>query len=70
MITFAFIILMFVVFVRLTVCAVKLTWGITKVLFSLIFLPISLIMGFIFGLFKLVFPVLLIIGIISLFINC
>lgn len=69
MITLAFIILMFVVFVRLTVCAIKLTWGITRVAFSLVFLPISLIIGFVAGLFELVFPVLLIVGIISLFIK-
>lgn len=67
MITFAFIALMLIVFIRLLVVAIKLTWGITKVLFSLVFLPILLIAGFILGLFYLVFPVLLIIGLISLF---
>ena len=65
MITLAFITLMLVVFIRLFIIAIKLTWGITKITFFLVLLPLFLICGFIAGAVKIVFPVLILFGIIS-----
>ena len=67
MLTILFFILMAVIFGRLAFFAIKLAWGFTKVLFTLIFLPIILISIFIGGLIQLAFPILIIVGIISLF---
>lgn len=66
MITALFCILMIMVFGRIAYFAIRLTWGITKVLFSLIFLPLILLYVFFKGLVYLAFPALIIIGIISL----
>lgn len=43
MLTLLFIILMFSVFGKILHMAIKLTWGITKVVFTLIFLPFIVI---------------------------
>ena len=43
MLTLLFIILMFSVFGKILHMAIKLTWGITKVIFTLIFLPFIVI---------------------------
>ena len=47
--------------------AIKMTWGITKVAFSLILLPFTLVFMVLGGLLKLAFPLLAVIGLISLF---
>lgn len=67
MLTFIFIVLMVAIFGRLLYFAIKLTWGFTKVLFTLIFLPLILVFGLLGGLIQIAFPVLIIIGIVSLF---
>ncbi|MDO4940223.1 MAG: hypothetical protein Q4E33_00850 [Erysipelotrichaceae bacterium] len=67
MLELLFIGLMILIFGRMTIFAIKLTWGFAKVLFVLIFLPIILIIALIVGLVRLAFPVLAIIGLISLF---
>lgn len=67
MLTTIFLILMAAIFGRMAFYAFKLTWGFTKVLFTLIFLPVILIFALLGGLIQIAFPVLLIIGIISLF---
>ena len=54
------------IFGKLIWIAFKMTWGITKVLFNLIFLPIILIALVIGGLVSVAPPVLIIIGIIML----
>ena len=64
---FLFLLLLVVIFGRLTYFAFKLTWGITKIIFTLVFLPISLIFALFSGLIKIAFPALLVIGVISLF---
>lgn len=69
MITTIFFILMAIVFARLAFLAVRLTWGFSKVLFTLVFLPIILFGGLVLGLIKISLPVLIVIGIISLFIK-
>ena len=67
MMTFLFIVLMFLVFGKLLVFAIRATWGIAKIFFTLIFLPLILIGLVIKGLLFNALPVLVIIGVISLF---
>lgn len=67
MLELLFVGLMILIFGRIAIFAIKLTWGFTKVLFVLIFLPLILLFALIVGLIKLAFPILIIIGIISLF---
>ena len=62
-----FWILMLVVFGNILIFAIKMTWGITKVAFSLILLPFILVFMVLGGLLKLAFPLLAVIGLISLF---
>ena len=66
MLTLIFTCLMVWIFGKLIWIAFKMTWGITKVLFNLIFLPIILIALVIGGLVSVALPVLVIIGIIML----
>ncbi|WP_368197145.1 hypothetical protein [Blautia wexlerae] len=66
MLTLIFTCLMVWIFGKLIWIAFKMTWGITKVLFNLIFLPIILIALVIGGLVSVALPVLIIIGIIML----
>ncbi|WP_216696974.1 hypothetical protein [Anaerostipes faecalis] len=66
MLSILFGILMIMVFGKLLIFAVKASWGIVKILFTVAVLPlvlIGLVMG---GLIYIAFPVLIIIGIISL----
>lgn len=66
MLTMIFIICMFAVFGKVALLAVRGAWGLTKILFSLIFLPFILIGLFFSGLIFLALPVLIIIGIVAL----
>ena len=66
MLTFIFICLMFGIFGKLIVLAFKMTCGITKVLFTLVFLPVILIALAIGGLVTIALPILIVVGIISL----
>lgn len=66
MLTLLFTILMFVVFGKLIIFAFKATWGITKILFTLCFLPIILIVLVVCGLIYLALPLLVIVGIVAL----
>lgn len=66
MLTIIFLILMAAIFGRLLVFSIKLAWGFSKVLFTLVFLPLILVFALIGGLIKFAFPVLIVIGIISL----
>lgn len=61
-----FVLLMITVFGRLAIFAIKATWGITKVLFSIVFCPAVLIVLALTGCFSIAFPLLIIIGIVSL----
>ena len=61
-----FLVLMVVVFAKLFKYALKATWGIAKIIVTLVILPVVLL-GLLFsGLLIIAFPVLLIIGIASL----
>lgn len=66
MLTLLFAILMIVVFAKLIKLAVKMTWGITKILFTLVLLPIVLIGMAISGLIYIALVILIIVGLVSL----
>ena len=67
MLTFIFTIFMFLIFGKILVFAVKSAWGISKIIASVVLLPLFLIGLVAVGLIKIAFPVLLIVGVISLF---
>jgi len=66
MLTLIFIICMFAVFGKVALLAIRGAWGLTKVLFSLIFLPFILIGLVLKGLIFIALPVLIIFGIVAL----
>ena len=66
MLTFIFICLIFGIFGKLIGLAFKMTWGIAKVLFTLVFLPVILIALVIGGLISIALPLLVIVGIVTL----
>lgn len=68
MLTIIFLLLMIVVFGKLIWFAIRAAWGITKVLFSIVFLPIVLIVLALSGLMVVALPVLIIVGLAALFI--
>ena len=67
MLTLLFWVLMFVTFGKILKFAIKAAWGISKIMVSLVFLPIALILLVLKGLFVIAFPILLIVGVIALF---
>jgi hypothetical protein len=67
MLELLFTILMFVVFGKILWFALRATWGITKILFSVVILPFVLVFLVLQGLIFIALPVLAIIGLISLF---
>lgn len=70
MLTLIFMILMVLVFGKLMIFAVKATWGITKVLFTIVLLPLILIGLVLGGLISLALPILIIIGIWAMIDSC
>lgn len=66
MIELLFTILMFVVFGKLLFFAIKATWGIAKILLTIVLLPFILVALAFAGLLYIAFPLLVIIGIVSL----
>ncbi len=66
MLNLIFMILMISVFGRLLGFAIRLSWGFFRVMLSLVFLPGIIIAGFIGGLFYLAFPLLAVVGLVSL----
>ena len=67
MLTLLFVIMMIGVFGRLAGFAFSMSWGLLRVLLTLIFLPVIIIACFAGGLLFLAFPVLAVIGLVSLF---
>lgn len=66
MMTILFFILFFAVFGKMIGFAFRATWSLVKVLMFLVFLPL-IIVGFVFGgLLYIAFPILIIVGIVSL----
>lgn len=62
MLTLLFTILMLVVFGKLLVFSVRASWGIAKILLTVVFLPVIFIVMAFAGLMVLALPLLLIIG--------
>ena len=62
-----FSVLFIAIFGKMILLAGKMAWGILKVILYLIFLPVILVWSVFEGLVKIALPVLLIVGIISLF---
>lgn len=65
--TLIFMILMFMIFGKLFIFGIKAAWGITRILFTVIFLPVILLCLAAGGLISLAFPILIVVGIITLF---
>ncbi len=67
MLTLFFIILLFVVFGKILGFAIRATWGVSKIVFSVVLIPLCLVGLVIKGLIGIAIPILVIVGIISLF---
>lgn len=65
MITLLFCILMFTVFGKLALVAIRAAWGISKVIFGLVLAPLFLIVLLISGLVYIALPLLLIGAVVS-----
>lgn len=66
MLTLVFWILMLMTFGKILKFALKAAWGISKILVSLVFLPLFLVVLVFQGLVALALPIVLIVGVISL----
>lgn len=64
--TFLFTILMIGILGKLIGLAFKMTWGIAKILVTLVFFPIALIGLVIGGLISIALPILVLVGIVFL----
>ena len=67
MVTIVFFILMLMIFGKLLIFGIKAAWGISKFLLTVVLLPVILIGLVIGGLFSIAPPILLVIGVVSLF---
>ncbi|MDD2958025.1 MAG: hypothetical protein PHR92_05790 [Lachnospiraceae bacterium] len=67
MLTLLFTIMMFVVFGKLIGLAFRATWGITKILVTVVLLPVVLICMVAGGLIFFALPILAIVGLVTLF---
>lgn len=66
MLTLLFTILMLLVFGKLLVFAIKAAWGISKIVCTIVLLPILLVGLVVIGLVKIALPILLVVGILSI----
>lgn len=66
MLTLLFWILMFLIFGKILVFAIRAAWGISKMFFTLILLPLFLVGLVLKGLLYVAAPILIMIGIISM----
>lgn len=66
MFTILFTILTLIVFGKLLIFAVKASWGLARILVTVLFLPLVLIGLVVAGLVYLAVPILLIAGVVSL----
>lgn len=64
--TLLFIILMLSIFGKMIGFALKATWGVTKILFNLVLLPLFLICLVIAGFMYIAMPLLVIVGVLLL----
>jgi len=66
MLTVLFIVLLLLVFGKILVFAIKAAWGISKIIVSVVLLPVILIAMAFTGLLSVAFVILIMIGLISL----
>ena len=66
MLSLLFTICMIRIFGKLFIFGVKAAWGISKLLLTVVFLPLILIGMVIGGLMSIAFPILIIVGIVAL----
>ena len=66
MLELIFAICMLYVFGKMLIWGIKAAWGIAKIFWTIIFLPVTLIGMVIGGLMYIAFPILIVIGLISL----
>lgn len=66
MLTFLFFVLLFGIFGKLIWLAVRAAWGISKIVFSIVFLPVVVLVLFFGGLVYVALGLLVVIGIVSL----
>lgn len=66
MLSLLFTICMIWIFGKLFIFVVKAAWGISKLLLTVVFLPLILIGMVIGGLMSIAFPILIIVGIVAL----
>lgn len=66
MLNLLFLILLFLVFGKLLKFAIKAAWGLSKIICTVILLPVILLILIPVGLIGIAFPVLLVIGLIVL----
>ena len=67
MLSLIFWIMMLLIFGNVLMFAIKAAWGISKVICTVVLLPLVLVVMVLAGLIKLAFPILAVIGFISLF---
>ena len=67
MLDFIFMILMLYVFGKLFFLGIKMAWGISKFVLTVILFPVILIIMALSGLFYLAFILLIVLGIVSIF---
>ena len=67
MLALIFMVLLFMIFGKILIFAVKATWGITKIICTVVLFPLILIGMVVGGFIKIALPVLLIVGVVSLF---
>jgi hypothetical protein len=63
--TLLILLLMLVVFGKLAVLAFKAAWSMTKILFSIVFLPLALIVILLSGFVYITVPILPVVGILA-----
>lgn len=66
MLTALFIILMIIIFGKILVFALKAAWGLSKIILTVVFLPVILIVMALSGLLSVALVLLISVGIISL----
>lgn len=66
MLTFIFTIMMIIVFGKILGFAIKAAWGLSKIIVSVVLLPLFLVVLVIKGLIGIALPILVVVGILSL----
>ena len=66
MMTVLFAILMFLIFGKMIGLAFRATWGLTKIIFHVVLLPVFLIVLVVAGFMYIALPLLIIVGIVML----